>query len=111
MIPDSVQANDRNYLVTEVKAGAGRGMKKLTTLTVGANVAKIGSNAFRDCVKLKKIILKNPKMKMKGFGKDSFRNIKAKATFKVPAKVMKKYKKWLIGKAKAPETIRVKKLK
>ena len=34
-----------------------------------------------------------------------------KATFKVPAKVMKKYQKWLIGKAKAPETIRVKKLK
>ena len=111
VILDSVQANDRNYLVTEVKAGAGRGMKKLTTLTVGANVKKIGSNAFRDCVKLKKIILKNPKMKMKGFGKDSFRNIKAKATFKVKAnaKVMKKYKKWLIGKAKAPATIKVKK--
>jgi hypothetical protein len=35
VILDSVQANDRNYLVTEVKAGAGRGMKKLTTLTVG----------------------------------------------------------------------------
>ena len=34
-----------------------------------------------------------------------------KATFKVSAKVMKKYQKWLIGKAKAPETIRVKKLK
>ena len=109
VILDSVQANDRNYLVTEVKAGAGRGMKKLTTLTVGANVKKIGSNAFRDCVKLKKIILKNPKMKMKGFGKDSFRNIKAKATFKVPAKMVKKYQKWLIGKAKAPATIKVKK--
>ena len=109
VIPDSVQANDRNYLVTEVKAGAGRGMKKLTSLTVGANVAKFGSNAFRDCKKLKTIVLKNAKMKKNGFGKDSFRNIKAKATFKVPAKMMKKYQKWLIGKAKAPETIKVKK--
>ena len=34
-----------------------------------------------------------------------------KATFKVPAKVMKKYQKWLIGKAKAPATIKVKKTK
>ncbi len=97
VIPDNVQANDRNYLVTEIKAGAGRGMKKLTSLTVGANVAKFGSNAFRDCKKLKKIILKNAKLKKNGFGKECFRNIKAKATFKVKAnaKVMKKYKKWL----------------
>jgi hypothetical protein len=47
-------------------------------------------------------------MKKSGFGSGCFRNINAKAVFKVPAKALKDYKKWIINKGGAPEKVKVK---
>ena len=40
-IKDTVKENGKTYKVTEIKAKACKGMKKLTTLTIGKNVTKI----------------------------------------------------------------------
>jgi len=107
-IPAKVSANDRKYKVTAVGAQACKGMKKLTTLSVGSNVATIGAGAFEDCGKLKTVTINSAKMKKSGFGSGCFRNINAKAVFKVPAKALKDYKKWIINKGGAPEKVKVK---
>ncbi len=108
-IKDTVKANGRTYRVTEIKAKACRGMKKLTTVTIGKNVTKIGKQAFEKCVKLKKITIKNAKMKKASFGSKCFSGINAKAAFKVPKKVLKNYESWIRSRGKAPKTATVKK--
>ncbi len=108
-IPDTVKANGKTYKVTEIKSGACKGMKKLATLTIGKNVAKIGSKAFSDCTKLKKITIKCASMAKGGFGSKCFSKINEKAVFKVPKKMLKKYEEWIIKKGKAPKGCKIKK--
>ena len=98
----------KTYKVTEIKSGACKGMKKLTTLTIGSNVRKIGSQAFANCKKLNKITIKNAKMTKSGFGSKCFSGIKSKASFKVPKSALKKYKDWIIKNAKAPKNSKIK---
>ena len=107
-IPDTISANGATYKVTEIKSKACKGMKKLTKLTIGKNVTKIGASAFENCAKLKTVTIKNAKMKQGGFGSKCFSKIKGKATFKVPKKMVKKYQEWIIKKGKAPKNIKVK---
>ena len=108
-VPDTVSANGMKYKVTEIKDKAFKGMKTLTTLTIGKNVTKIGASAFEGCGKLKAITIKGDKLKKTSFGSKCFKDIAAKASFKVPKKMIKDYKSWLINKGKAPLTITVKK--
>ena len=44
------------------KANALKGNKKIESLTIGKNVRKIGKNAFANCRKLKKVIIKSKKI-------------------------------------------------
>ncbi len=108
-IKDTVSANGKTYKVTEIKAKACRGMKKLAAVTIGKNVTKIGRQAFEKCAKLKKITIKNAKMKKAGFGSKCFSGISAKVVFKVPAKALKNYTKWIRNPGKAPKTAKIKK--
>ena len=108
-IPDTVTANGKDYKVTEIRAKACRGMKKLTTLVIGKNISKIGKQAFEKCKKLKKITIKNAKMKKNGFGSKCFSGIAAKAKFKVPKAALKNYTKWIKSRGKAPKTATVRK--
>lgn len=108
-IPDTVNANGKDYAVREIKKGACKGMKKLTTLNLGANVTKIGASAFEACGKLKTITIRCAKMKKNGFGAKCFLKIKAGATFKVPKAMVKKYEPWILGRGKAPANSKVKK--
>ena len=108
-IPDTVSANGMKYKVTEIKGKAFKDMKKLATLTIGKNVAKIGASAFEGCEKLKTVTIKNDKLKKASFGSKCFKDIAAKATFKVPSKAVKNYTKWIVDQGKAPKTVTVKK--
>ena len=54
-IPATVNINNKDYPVIGVGANAFKSMKKLVTLTIGANVKTIGKNAFAKCPKLKKV--------------------------------------------------------
>ena len=95
-VPATVKLSDgRAAKVTSIAPKAFAKCKKMTKLTVGKNVKKIGANACKDCKKLKKIVIKTSLLKMKTVGTNAFGGINKKATAKVPKKVFKLYKKIL----------------
>ena len=49
VIADTVQIGGIEYKVTEIAAGACKGMKKLTSIVIGKNVKTIGEKAFNGC--------------------------------------------------------------
>ena len=59
-------------------------------------VTAISKNAFKNCKKLKKVIIHQGKLSI---GKNAFKGINKKAAFKVPKKNLKSYKK-MLSKAK-----------
>ena len=83
---------------------------KLKKVTIGKNTTKVGKNAFNGCKSLKTIVVKSTKLTKNSIGKNAFKGISKKATFKCPKKQLKNYKKW-IKKAGAPKTAKYKKLK
>ena len=52
-----------NSMLDQYPKEAFKDMKKLATLTIGKNVAKIGASAFEGCEKLKTVTIKNDKLK------------------------------------------------
>ena len=97
----TVKKDGTTWKVVEIGAKAFKGCKKLTKVTIGANVTKIGSQAFANCTNLKNVNLKKA-AKITSFGKKSFSKINAKAKITVPAKKRTKYKK-LLKKAGVPK--------
>lgn len=72
-IPASAKYNGYTLTATAVGAKAFRKLKKLTKVTFGKNVKKIGTSAFANCPKLKTIKFKN----VTSIGKKAFYNCKA----------------------------------
>ena len=106
-IPKTISANGKTYKVTEIKANAFKGMKKLTTVTIGENVKTIGKNAFNGCAKLKTITIKTKKLTASSVKSSAFKGIYKKATFKCPKGKAEAYKKILLKKG-APKTCKFK---
>ena len=98
-IQDTVTANGKTYKVTRIDGSACKGMAKLASVTIGKNVTSIGSEAFKDCKKLKTVTINATKLKT--VGKDAFKNIQKKATFKCPKKQKDAYRKLI--KSNAPK--------
>lgn len=92
-IKASVKLDGRTYRVTSVAKGACKGNKNLSSVTIGKNISKIGADAFSGCRKLKKITVKTTKLKTKSVGKNAFKGIYAKASFKVPKSKLSAYRK------------------
>ena len=107
-VPDTIKVSGKTYKVTEIGANACKNLKKLTKLTIGKNVQKIGKNAFSGCKKLKTINIKTSKLTKKGVGSGCFKGIDAKAAFKVPKKMKKDYQSWLVKTGKAPKKAKFK---
>ena len=107
-IPATIKVEGETYKVTAIKASAFKGLKKLTTLVIGANVKTIGKNAFLKCAKLKSITIKTAKLTTKTVGANAFKGVYKKATVKVPAKKLKAYKTLLVKKG-LPRTAKVRK--
>lgn len=108
VVPSTVKISGKNYKVTTIAKNAFKGNKKLAKVTIGKNVNKIGVSAFQNCSKLKSIVIKSTKLTAKKVGKNAFKGINKKATFKVPKSKVKAYKK--IVKAKgAGKNVKVKK--
>ena len=106
-IPKTVSANGKIYKVTEIKASAFKGMKKLTAVTIGENVKTIGKSAFQNCTKLKTITIKTKKLTSSSVKSNAFKGIYKKATFKCPKGKAAAYKKILLKKG-APKTCKFK---
>ena len=56
-IPGTIKINGKTYKVTAVADKAFKNNKKLTKVTIGKNVKKIGNTAFANCTKLTAITL------------------------------------------------------
>ena len=117
-ISKTIKVNGRTLKVTGVAANAFKGNKKMTSVTIGSNVKKIGSGAFMNCRnltrvtvtakgltsigknafkgdrKLKTVNLRKVKA-LKKVGKGAFKGISKKVTVKVPKQKKKAYSKLL----------------
>lgn len=90
-IPDTIKWEGHTLTVTEIAAKAFRNNKKITSINIGANITKIGAQAFFKCSKLKKIIFKGkkaPKISSKAF-KGVTKKCKVYVTKKMPKKQVK----------------------
>ena len=80
------------YKVTEVANGALKGKTKITKITVGSNVKKIGDKAFNGCSKATKISLgKN----VTSIGTEAFGNCSALNELTLPANTITLGKKFM----------------
>lgn len=95
-IPKTVKIYGVDFKVTDISKKAFYGQKKLTDVTIGANVVKIGQSAFQNCKKLKKVDIKSTELK--SVGKNAFAKMSKKGTIKVPSKKKKLYNRLLKGK-------------
>lgn len=107
-VPDTVTYNKKKYKVVCIFDEAFMNCNSLKKITIGKNVDEIGEYVFYNCKNLKNIIIKSSKLNKNSFGKNAFKGINKKATFKCPKKQFKNYKKW-IKKAGAPKTAKYKK--
>ncbi len=96
IIPATVTIDGMKYKVTEIKANALKGNKKVKTVSIGENVTKIGKQAFYKASKLNNIVVKTKKLK--SVGKQALKGIAAKAEIRVPSAKLSKYKKLFKGK-------------
>ena len=85
--------------MTAIANNAIKKAKKLTKVTIGANVTTIGKKAFAGCKNLKKITVKSRKLTK--VGKKAFKGINKKAVIKVPKKCRKAYTKLFKNKGQA----------
>lgn len=92
-IPKTVEYGGATFKVTAIAEGALKKATKITQVTIGANVEKIGKSAFEGCKNLKTITIKSTKIK--SVGEKSLKGIYSKATIKVPKKNYATYKKIL----------------
>ncbi|MBE5942202.1 MAG: hypothetical protein E7264_06655 [Lachnospiraceae bacterium] len=91
-IPDTVKYKGITYKVVSIEAKAFKDCKKLTKVTIGKYVTSIGKQAFAGCKKLKTITVKTKKLTKNTIGKNAFKGIDKRATFKLPKSLKgKKY--------------------
>lgn len=93
-IPDTITVGGKVYKVTSIAAGACRDNTKITKLTIGKNVKKIGKEAFMNCKKLKNIVCKSTLFKAGSIKKNAFKGISSKVVLKTPKGKETMYKKW-----------------
>lgn len=119
-IYSTVKLGGVSYKVTGIADKAFKGNKKISAVTGGKNLTKIGKNAFAGCTKLKTVSLTGKKLKeigasafsgdkalkkitlkttaLKKVGSKALKGIQKKAVIKVPKNKLKAYKKLLKGK-------------
>ena len=94
------------YKVTSIKDKAFKGNKKIKTITVSKNITVIGKDAFKNCGKLKTIVIKSTNITK--VGKDALKGTAKNLVIKVPAGKVSAYKK--LFKNKGNNSIIIKKV-
>ncbi len=98
-IPGAVKIGDYSYKVTEVRASAFAGSKKITSIKLGKNVVKIADKTLSGCSKLDTIDLSS-NTSLKSVGKNAIKGVSAKCVIKAPKNKKAAYKKLFAGKGK-----------
>ena len=73
-IPATVKVKGKTYKITKVGNYALANNKKVKTINIGANVTVIGKGAFKNCTKLKTVVLQSKNLKK--IGANAFENDK-----------------------------------
>ena len=94
-IPATVSYSGKKYNVTAIGSKAFANAGKLKKVTIGSHVTKIGGKAFYRCKKLGNIVIKSKKLTSKKVGSKAFAQISQKAVVKVPKAKKATYKKLL----------------
>lgn len=123
VIPKKVKINGYAYKVTGIRKNAFNNMKKLSQVTLGANVKSINNNAFKNCKKLRFVIIpgkvttigkgafsgcrKLDRMlvksnRLKSVGTGAFKGVAPKVIVKTSGQKWKQYSKMFLGKGKMP---------
>ena len=89
VIPDAVIKDGIRYLVTGIDKKAAQNNKKLSSLTIGACITTIGSDAFNGCTGLKSIKVNSGVISK--LGKNSFSKLPSKAKLRVPVDCKSRY--------------------
>ena len=84
--------------MTSIGANAFSGCRKLTSVTIGKKVKTISKQAFFNCTRLKKIILKSKNIKPH---KTAFKKTAAKITVQMPKGLSKSKRQKLFRQLKA----------
>lgn len=128
-IATTIKVKGKTVKVTSIAKNACSGCKKVTKITIGTNVATIGSKAFYQCSKLKgitipgkvtkidtkafaknnklsSITIKATKLTAKSFGSSVFSEISKKAKIVVPKSKKKSYEK-LLRKTGMKKTVKI----
>ena len=90
-VPATVKVGKQTYNVTAISSYALSGYYKLTSVTIGKNVKKIGKNAFSGDTKLSSITVNSKKLTAKNI-KGAFKGASIKTVY-VPADKVQAYKK------------------
>jgi hypothetical protein len=106
MIPDSIDTDGISRKVKTIAKDACKGMKNLTFVSIGANVRKIGKNAFSGCEALRTIAVNTEKLTDKSVGEKAFRGVSETVTVRCPAGKKEDYSVLLKTKG-LPETAKV----
>lgn len=96
-IPAVIKVKGVTYKVTSIGVKAFNGNKKLTKVTVGANIKAISNNAFYKCKSLKTVTIKSVLLTKKTANKKAFKGVNKKMVIKVPKKMKKVYVKIFKG--------------
>ncbi len=107
VIPSKVKIKGYSFNVIAINHNALKKYKKLTKVTIGSNVTRIGRSAFYGDKKLKTIIVNSKKI-TKAY-KAAFKGINKDAKIKVPKSKLKKYSKLFKNKGQA-KTVKIVKL-
>lgn len=81
------------YPVCQIKSNAFKNCKKLKKIVIGKNMKTIGKNVFYDCKKLESITIQSKKLAV--VKSKAFKGVHNKVKIKVPKSKMEKYKKLL----------------
>ena len=95
-VPAYISVDGITYDVASVTKDAFRNNKKITKVTIQADIESIGKNAFNGCSKLGVVVIRS--QSLASVGADAFRGIRATATIKVPEGKQKTYQKLLSKK-------------
>lgn len=102
-IPATIKVGKTTYKVVKVSNSVFKNAKKLTTVTIGANVKEIGKDVFNGCTKLKSVKV-NSKVVTK-VGTNTFKKTASKLVIKVPSSKLSSYKKLFKGKGQSKKAV------
>ncbi|MDD6614490.1 MAG: NPCBM/NEW2 domain-containing protein [Lachnospiraceae bacterium] len=101
-IPSTIKIYGTVYKVTAVANKAFYKETKLKSVTIGASVQTIGTNAFAGCKNLSKITVKTTGLK--SVGSNALKTVRKNAQIVIPRKYAAKYQKLFTGKG---QTIKI----